>query len=57
MHRANFSNLDIGSPQLAGSARPVETVKVGPALTSHNPPVAARAAFRDYTEFKQPIHK
>jgi hypothetical protein len=27
------------------------TVKVGPALTSHNPPVAAGAAFRDYTEY------
>ena len=26
------------------------TVKVGPALTSHNPQVAAHAAFRDYTE-------
>ena len=26
------------------------TVKVGPALTSHNPEVAAQAAFRDYTE-------
>jgi hypothetical protein len=26
------------------------TVKVGPALTSHNPDVAAKAAFRDYTE-------
>ncbi len=31
------------------------TVKVGPALTSHNPPVVAQAAFRDYTEFKQPL--
>ena len=28
------------------------TVKVGPALTSHNPSVAAQAAFRDYTEAK-----
>ncbi len=28
------------------------TVKVGPALTSHNPSVAATATFRDYTEFK-----
>ncbi len=28
------------------------TVKVGPALTSHNPEVAASAAFRDYTELK-----
>lgn len=27
-------------------------VKVGPALTSHNPRVAAKAAFRDYTESK-----
>jgi hypothetical protein len=27
-------------------------VKVGPALTSHNPQVAATAAFRDYTEYK-----
>jgi hypothetical protein len=27
------------------------TVKVGPALTSHNPHVAARAAFRNYTEY------
>ncbi len=27
------------------------TVKVGPALTSHNPLVSATAAFRDYTEF------
>lgn len=27
------------------------TVKVGPALTSHNPVVTAKAAFRDYTEF------
>jgi len=27
------------------------TVKVGPALTSHNPQVAAKAAFRDYTEY------
>jgi len=27
-----------------------ETVKVGPALTSHNPEVMATAAFRDYTE-------
>lgn len=27
-------------------------VKVGPALTSHNPEVAANAAFRDYTELK-----
>jgi hypothetical protein len=27
------------------------TVKVGPALTSHNPLVAANATFRDYTEF------
>jgi hypothetical protein len=26
-------------------------VKVGPALTSHNPEVRAQAAFRDYTEF------
>lgn len=26
------------------------TVKVGPALTSHNPEVAAQVAFRDYTE-------
>ena len=26
------------------------TVKIGPALTSHNPEVAATAAFRDYTE-------
>jgi hypothetical protein len=25
---------------------------VGPALTSHNPSVAAQAAFRDYTETK-----
>lgn len=28
------------------------TVKVGLALTSHNPDVAANAAFRDYTEYK-----
>ena len=28
------------------------TVMVGPALTSHNPSVAAQAAFRDYTEAK-----
>ena len=28
------------------------TVKVGPALTSHNPQVAAKARFRDYTESK-----
>jgi hypothetical protein len=28
------------------------TVMVGPALTSHNPSVAAQAAFRDYTETK-----
>ena len=28
------------------------TVKVGPALTSHNPQVTAKAAFRDYTEYK-----
>ncbi|MEI8022152.1 MAG: hypothetical protein WCH39_28335 [Schlesneria sp.] len=27
------------------------TVKVGPALTSHNPVVAAKVAFRDYTEY------
>jgi hypothetical protein len=27
------------------------TVKVGPALTSHNPQVAAKAAFRDFTEY------
>lgn len=27
------------------------TVKAGPALTSHNPLVSAKAAFRDYTEF------
>jgi hypothetical protein len=27
------------------------TVKVGPALTSHNPQVAAEAAFRDYREY------
>jgi hypothetical protein len=29
------------------------TVKVGPALTSHNPEVVGRAAFRDYTEHNQ----
>jgi hypothetical protein len=29
------------------------TVKAGPALTSHNPEVVARAAFRDYTEYNQ----
>jgi hypothetical protein len=29
------------------------TVKVGPALTSHNPEVLARAAFRDFTEYNQ----
>jgi hypothetical protein len=29
------------------------TVKVGPALTSHNPEIEARAAFRDYTEHNQ----
>ena len=28
------------------------TVKVGPALTSHNPDDTAKALFRDYTEFK-----
>jgi len=28
-------------------------VKVGPALTSHNPQVTATAAFRDYTEYSQ----
>ena len=28
------------------------TVKVGPALTSHNPDATARAVFRNYTEFK-----
>jgi len=28
------------------------TVKVGPALTSHNPQVAAKVAFRNYTESK-----
>ena len=27
------------------------TVKVGPALTSHNPIVTAKASFRDYTDF------
>lgn len=27
-------------------------VHVGPALTSHNPQVVAKACFRDYTEFK-----
>jgi len=27
-------------------------VKVGPALTSHNPHVTAKTEFRDYTEFK-----
>ena len=31
------------------------TVKIGPALTSHNLQLPATAAFRDYTEFKQPI--
>jgi hypothetical protein len=29
-----------------------DTVMVGPALTAHNPSVAAMAAFRDYIEFK-----
>lgn len=29
----------------------VNTLKVGPALTSHNADVTAQAAFRDYTEF------
>ena len=28
------------------------TVKVGPALTSHNPLISANAAFREYTEFQ-----
>ncbi len=29
------------------------TLKVGPALTSHNPETAARASFRDYIELKK----
>ena len=28
-----------------------DTLKVGPALTSHNPETAAKASFRDYVEF------
>ena len=31
------------------------TLKVGPALTSHNPETAARASFRDHTESKQAL--
>jgi len=31
-----------------------DSVKVGPALTSHNPEVLAKAAFRNYTQLPQP---
>lgn len=56
MRRAHFANLDIGSNgktwklYAEQTLTLASTVKVGPALTSHNPPVAAKAALRDRTE-------
>lgn len=49
-----FASTDGKTWQLyGGQVLPLaNTVKVGPALTSHNPAVAATATFRDYTELK-----